>query len=802
MIRKSTLWLLGLVLSFGLSAQSERNCATMLNLEQRMDVDSKLQQNMRQIESFTNEFMQNHQSGYENMVQYTIPVVVHVIYSNSNENISTAQIQSQIDVLNEDFRRTNSDADNTWSQAADTEINFCLASVDPNGNATNGITRKSSTRTSWGTNDAMKSSAQGGVDAWPRDSYLNMWVCNIGGGILGYAQFPGGAASTDGVVMSPQYFGRTGFVSAPFDLGRTTTHEVGHWLNLRHIWGDGNCNQDDFVSDTPTSDAPNYGCAIGHVSCSSTDMVQNYMDYSDDACMNLYTLGQKTRMQAVLAPGGFRASLANSNGCGQGQTPTCTDGVQNGNETGVDCGGPDCAPCQVTCNVSDVTLTINLDNYPEETSWSITSGGSTVASGGTYGSQPDGSTVTETVALSAGDYTFTINDSYGDGICCGYGNGSYSLVDGASASIASGGNFGSSESTSFCIEGGGGGDTQAPSTPGNVTASNIGTTTADVNWNASTDNVGVVQYNVFLNGSSIGSVTGTSASLTGLSEGTTYTVGVSAEDAAGNESSQGTDTFTTQENGSCTNATYGTYFFESGLEGWSDGGSDCARVSSSRSYEGSYSVRLRDNTNSSVTTSPVYDLSDFDQVEVEFYFYPRSMENGEDFWVQFYNGSTYQTVASYAAGTSFNNNSFYVATVTVDASSYNFGSNNRIRFRCDASGNSDFIYLDEITVTGICGSGRNAENSIVKLHSLSGEETRLDSDIQIYPNPANDFLNVQIADEEVQFIQIYGVNGALMKSLEINQGTQRIDISELQTGMYFIQIQSGEETTMHKFIKM
>jgi hypothetical protein len=390
----------------------------------------------------------------------TIPVVVHVIYSNSNENISDAQIQSQIDVLNEDYRRTNSDADNTWSQAADTQIEFCMATVDPNGNATTGITRKSSSTTSWGTNDAMKYSSQGGVDAWDTSQYLNMWVCNIGGGILGYAQFPGGSAATDGVVMGPNYFGSSAkgsgfYLSAPFDLGRTTTHEVGHFLNLRHIWGDGNCSYDDFVTDTPTSDAANYGCATGHVSCSSVDMVQNYMDYSDDSCMNLFTQGQTDRMRAVLLPGGSRAALGASTKCdgGGGTTPTCTDGIQNGDETGVDCGGTSCAPCQTACTDNDVNVSITLDNYPEETSWTITNdSGQTVASGGTYGSQPDGSTISEDLCLPDGCYTFTINDTYGDGICCSYGNGSYSVTD-ATGSLASGGSFGSSEATQFCVGG-------------------------------------------------------------------------------------------------------------------------------------------------------------------------------------------------------------------------------------------------------------------------------------------------------------------------------------------------------------
>lgn len=349
-MKKITLFLVAFLLSTAIFAQ-QRECASMDNLNFRLQNDPGLQKRMNEIETYTQSKIQQMQAKSINGDIITIPVVVHVIYSNSNENISDAQIQSQIDVLNEDYRRLNSDADNTWSQAADTQIEFCLASVDPNGNTTNGITRKSSTTTSWGTNDAMKYTSQGGVDAWDTSQYLNMWVCNIGGGILGYAQFPGGNAATDGVVMGPNYFGSSAkgsgfYLSAPFDLGRTTTHEVGHFLNLRHIWGDGNCNVDDFVSDTPSSDAANYGCSIGHVSCNTVDMVQNYMDYSDDSCMNLFTQGQTNRMRAVLLPGGVRASLGASNKCdGGGTTPTCNDGIQNGDETGIDCGGS-CAPCQ------------------------------------------------------------------------------------------------------------------------------------------------------------------------------------------------------------------------------------------------------------------------------------------------------------------------------------------------------------------------------------------------------------------------------------------------------------------------
>lgn len=233
-----------------------------------------------------------------------IPVYVHVIYNNSNENISDAQINSQIAVLNADFGKTNSDINQVPSEfaavAADADVTFTLA----------GVTRKSSSRTSWGTRDDMKYSSNGGVDVITPESALNIWVCNIGGGILGYAQFPGGSTSTDGVVISPQYFGTTGFVSAPFHKGRTATHEVGHYLNLRHIWGDGRCRQDDFVADTPSSDGPNYGCpSYPTVNCKSTDMTMNYMDYTDDACMNMFSEGQKARMRAIFAAGGPRETL-------------------------------------------------------------------------------------------------------------------------------------------------------------------------------------------------------------------------------------------------------------------------------------------------------------------------------------------------------------------------------------------------------------------------------------------------------------------------------------------------------------
>ncbi|EDP97223.1 hypothetical protein KAOT1_18712 [Kordia algicida OT-1] len=294
-------------------------CFTMQKLNAQLDKDSELFDRMFDIEKKYRQRTLAKKPGNGNgggnnggggdpeppgdtMGVVTIPVYVHVVYSNNNENISDAQINSQMAVLNDDFRRSNSDANQTPSLfsgvAADTEIQFSLA----------GTFRHANSRTSWGTNDLVKST----YPPVTPSTHMNIWVCNIGGGILGYAQFPGGNSATDGIVVGPQFFGTTGYVAAPFNGGRTTTHEVGHYLNLRHIWGDGRCNRDDFVADTPKSDAPNYGCpSFPTTNCRSTDMTMNYMDYTDDACMNMFSAGQKSRMRGVLVSGGARASLVN-----------------------------------------------------------------------------------------------------------------------------------------------------------------------------------------------------------------------------------------------------------------------------------------------------------------------------------------------------------------------------------------------------------------------------------------------------------------------------------------------------------
>jgi hypothetical protein len=251
----------------------------------------------------------------------TIPLVVHVVWRRQAENISDAQVQSQLAVLNRDFRAKNTDKSKVppvWKGlVADPNIQFALAKKDPSGQTTTGITRTKTTRASFGTGDSVKMARGGGIDPWPTDRYLNVWVCNLGDGLLGYAQFPGGPPKTDGVVILHTAFGTKGTAAAPFNLGRTATHEIGHWLNLRHIWGDTNdCSGSDFSADTPRQQLPNNGKpAFPHLSCNngpSGDMFMNYMDYTDDACMFMFTKGQVVRMEATL--NGPRLALTTSDG--------------------------------------------------------------------------------------------------------------------------------------------------------------------------------------------------------------------------------------------------------------------------------------------------------------------------------------------------------------------------------------------------------------------------------------------------------------------------------------------------------
>lgn len=286
-----------------LEQRGEVPCATMDVLDHNIQNNPSIVAQMDAIEAHTQNYLSN-KDNYQNRLvngKIEIPVVFHVIYRSASENLSLSVLQGQIDALNEDFNLQNPGRGTIPAEFAAVEANVDITFVIQDV-----IRVQNSKKRSWRPNDDMKFTSKGGSDVVNPQEYLNFWIVNSmpyrGGQILGYAQFPGGSWSTDGVVLAANFVGPT---------DRTATHEVGHWLNLRHIWGDGGCGVDDFVADTPLSDAYNRGCpTYPDVSCGSADMTMNFMDYTNDECLNMFTVGQKARMDAVFASGGFRATMA------------------------------------------------------------------------------------------------------------------------------------------------------------------------------------------------------------------------------------------------------------------------------------------------------------------------------------------------------------------------------------------------------------------------------------------------------------------------------------------------------------
>ncbi len=325
-----TLWaVIGSLITGTAFAQApKRTCGTEAAEAYAAQQDPGYAARKQQNEAAIARFLSNPANRNQMQATKTIPVVFHVVYNNAAQNVPLSQLQAQLNVLNRDFRRQNADTATTPSVfrvlGADTQIEFCLASVDPAGQPTTGVTRTSTTVSAFSVNspNAVKTAAQGGKDGWNRNNYLNIWVCNMGGGILGYATPPGGPAASDGVVIL--YSSLPGGSFAPFNQGRTATHEVGHWLNLRHIWGEQpGCADDDLVADTPLQQEENYNCptfplttGIGAAcpgSNTNGSMFMNYMDYVDDGCMNIFTKGQRDRMVAALNTS--RASILASTAC-------------------------------------------------------------------------------------------------------------------------------------------------------------------------------------------------------------------------------------------------------------------------------------------------------------------------------------------------------------------------------------------------------------------------------------------------------------------------------------------------------
>lgn len=306
---------------FSAKAQTgnHKNCATMERIPVQFRAE-RIAAMETKVAKWITDYRQS--PAYKTEQNFVIPVVFHVLYKKAEENISDEQIQSQIDVLNADFAGLNEDSTRVPIEFkplfAKSTIQFCLAKTDPNGQPTNGITRKQTEITEFPAfSDLVAKPDSGGATPWDSNKYLNIYSCNIGGGLYGFASFPDSAGRpSDGVVCKYNAIGLNGSAVPPSNKGRTATHEVGHYLSLLHVWGDAVCGNDN-IDDTPTQEQANFGCPLfPHVTCNNGpngDMFVNYMDYSDDLCLTMFTPKQVERMTAALT--GPRASLLSSEGC-------------------------------------------------------------------------------------------------------------------------------------------------------------------------------------------------------------------------------------------------------------------------------------------------------------------------------------------------------------------------------------------------------------------------------------------------------------------------------------------------------
>ena len=427
--------------------------------------------------------------------------------------------------------------------------------------------------------------------------------------------------------------------------------------------------------------------------------------------------------------------------------PTCNDGIQNGQETGVDCGGPDCLECSDECTDNLVQIRIALDNFPEETSWDIRSGSTLIASGGPYGNVPDRDTIREEICLPNGCYDFTIYDSYGDGICCGYGQGEYSLILLSDSTIlATGASFGSLETNNICLGG-------EPTCEDGI--QNGDETDVDCGGSCAPCETACTDINI-----------------------------------------NGND-------------------FESSYGIWNDGGSDCRRVANDAAYanSGIYCVRLRDNSNSSVLTTDLLNLSSLEELTVSFSYYARSMDNSdEDFWLQVSQdgGATYTTVRQWRRDVEFQNNERKFENVVIPGP---FSQSVRIRFRCDASSNSDYVYLDDIILAGCQSSNRIGEGLVVIDQSFNEgarttEPLSEGSKISLYPNPTHGLLNVSIRgnkSDETQFIITDLAGRVIQRSvneIEAGNSLQEFNLNHLNSGIYILHVVRTDERSTHRFVLM
>lgn len=837
-------------------AQVIRKCGTMENLERLKMENPGLAEQMKKIEEHTTRFVQQ---GARVSGIVKIPVVVHVVYNTSSQNISDAQIQSQITVLNEDFRRTNADKTNTpsgfSSLAADAEIEFCLATISLTGAATTGIVRKSTSTTSFSDDDGVKYSSSGGDNAWDASKYLNLWVCNLGGGLLGYAQFPGGPSSTDGVVINYQYFGRNGTAVAPYNKGRTASHEVGHWLNLYHIWGDdgGACTGSDNVSDTPNQGAENYGCPTypktdGCTASSPGVMFMNYMDYTDDACMNMLSTGQKSRMRALFDAAGARVSLLSSNGCGGTVTPAYCSA--NGGTTQYEWIN------NVTLNTINNTTTGAASGYADYTSlttslaqnssYTISLKPAFASSTYTeyfkvyidYNNDKDFTDAGEDVYTSAGTTTtVTGTITIPSTATAGTTRMRVMMSDGAISSSCGTFTYGEVEDYSVNIT------TGAPAscgTPSGLSASSITSTGATLNW-ASVS--GAISYNVrykatasatWLNTTS----TITSKAVSSLTASTQYEFQVQAVCSVTGSYSASTTFITSAAStvisktvtvgtgtGTTTVAPYGTYYMDERVQfiitqaelvaaGWTSANSYLRSLAfyvttASSQVMNGFTIKVA-HTSSTSFSSTSFATATFTTV------YSGSKTATTNSW----NTHTFTTAFNY------NGTSNLLVEICWNNSTYT--TNSSVQYTATSAYRTLYYRADNATA-GVCSNttGTRTYNRpnmrMVFKNAATGrygetEDALLEMaakaiNVQLYPNPASSVINVDynvLYENSNVFINIYDMKGALVSadkqdnvatgeykySLDLNNEARIATAS----GMYFCTVNINGTTETKRFI--
>ncbi len=360
-------------------------------------------------------------------------------------------------------------------------------------------------------------------------------------------------------------------------------------------------------------------------------------------------------------------------------------------------------------------------------------------------------------------------------------------------------------------------DNAPPSSPADLIVSDLSATSALVSWQEASDNVGVAAYRVYINGNLLESTTGLFYNLQGLSPSTSYEVKVTAVDAAGNESAPASAIFTTSNEPRQSPGVLSAHYFEDGWDGWMDGGEDCYRYQGIFSWEGRYSIRLRDNSGeASAMTSMPMDLTNLEQVELELAFYARSMEPGESFLVQFFDGGAWHLLARYTSEEDFINGNFYGLSLTISRNDVPFAANSRFRIQCDASADSDQIYIDGVVIRSVSSQSLQSDRPSKKtplnlLGPLQATELDLQSEskpmagldlsgIELYPNPARESIKVKWKGKAEQ-LHILDASGRLLKSIAAPESGLLIDLNDLNRGIYFLQIQTTAEILNERFIK-